>query len=1221
MRVGSRYGDFSRVLLHEEAGIDRVLAQQGRVQLDADWNAQADLIAHRLEVEATDVIGRAAAPMDDAGFEIVPMIGLRFDGRRDLCDVPGAGKAFAFSGEQPFTLEAWVCLQHDPRGGVVLSHLGESADGSRFGYRLAVDDEGHACFGRWQTETAPPDEAECSERAEPPPHTSTWRELVATRRIARGRLSHVAAVFDGWESRLYVDGDVVARDFETAPGAPGSATLLFGAAPPLFGDAGRVRAHYHGLLTGVRVWRRALSGDEIRATIAADERATAVPDDDLVADWPLDEGKGDVAHDTNGRYPVVLGASVRADRPRWVLWNLAIGPGRYYVEGAQVQLREGVRFTGQRAYPCAALPPPGQTGDYLLYLDVWERSLSSVQDPSIREVALGGADTTTRSQLVPSVRWLRLLEGEPRPDDDADFAAWERTARAAGSARMRARRCPSRTLGNYLYRVEIHDPGVAESDDEVAFTDLVEVVEVRAELQELILAGDGGRFSLGDVVVITVPRREAGAGAGVELEVSAEVIAWDAERRALVVDLDLTLIVDIESLHVGRRKHPPTFKWSRLNGSVELPIAPIEPGARTVRLLSGGLPEVRLKAGDWVEVVDDWYTLQGKARHLVQVESIDSDKGVVELRHAPPLGVGARASLHPFLRLWDQQAGASTPLHHGAVIARGDAWIPLEDGVEVSFPAGAELKTGDFWWIPARAALEGIEWPRDKDGPKALPPVGIQHRRCPLALLEIRRHSVEVTDLRRVFPSLRTLLLTASSPGAASATAEPLVSAAIDATPKTAEAATGPSSIAQARAGAANVAPSSLVDPAVYASGLPATSSARVTAPAPTDGSYVLDVPVVAAPPVAAAESAVVDPAIVVPAPPELDPRSLRPEPPRDVEPASPGLPLGVCVLTTNETPPDGFAFTGFHAVAKGPKPRWSSNKLLLRDTAWVGSAEIDGSVFLFTETNVWERVSGGEPLLRATLSSQRRGFGLGVLRSKAYLVGGVDANGEIVGDTWIFDPKTNRVTVATPMSTPRTGAAIAVLHDKLYAIGGVDKQFIFFRQAAGVCECYDPAQDSWTTVAKVPTARTGAGAAAFEGRVHVLGGSTAANEVVPTDSHVEYDPKTDTWCPAPPLPVARMAPGTAVVDGRLHVIGGYTSGQWIARADVYGEIPGSWTGEPRLEVAAARPSVHSVEGAPSVLGLNHGGAFYWEQTLSKEPVWFIHKSVRQGAGSSSLPR
>ena len=50
--------DITRDTFHRVKHFSRVLMQQGRVQLDADWNEQADILRYRDETEASDVIGR-----------------------------------------------------------------------------------------------------------------------------------------------------------------------------------------------------------------------------------------------------------------------------------------------------------------------------------------------------------------------------------------------------------------------------------------------------------------------------------------------------------------------------------------------------------------------------------------------------------------------------------------------------------------------------------------------------------------------------------------------------------------------------------------------------------------------------------------------------------------------------------------------------------------------------------------------------------------------------------------------------------------------------------------------------------------------------------------------------------------------------------------------------------------------------------------------------------
>lgn len=63
-------GDFSRDTFDPKKHFARVLMQQGRVQLDADWNEQLDLAAHRVETETADVIGACGTPLAQPGFAI-----------------------------------------------------------------------------------------------------------------------------------------------------------------------------------------------------------------------------------------------------------------------------------------------------------------------------------------------------------------------------------------------------------------------------------------------------------------------------------------------------------------------------------------------------------------------------------------------------------------------------------------------------------------------------------------------------------------------------------------------------------------------------------------------------------------------------------------------------------------------------------------------------------------------------------------------------------------------------------------------------------------------------------------------------------------------------------------------------------------------------------------------------------------------------------------------
>ena len=61
---GEFRGDFSRDTFDPNKHFMRVLMQQGRVSLDADWNEQTDILLHYMQTLAKDIIGPSAGPED-----------------------------------------------------------------------------------------------------------------------------------------------------------------------------------------------------------------------------------------------------------------------------------------------------------------------------------------------------------------------------------------------------------------------------------------------------------------------------------------------------------------------------------------------------------------------------------------------------------------------------------------------------------------------------------------------------------------------------------------------------------------------------------------------------------------------------------------------------------------------------------------------------------------------------------------------------------------------------------------------------------------------------------------------------------------------------------------------------------------------------------------------------------------------------------------------------
>jgi hypothetical protein len=152
--------------------------------------------------------------------------------------------------------------------------------------------------------------------------------------------------------------------------------------------------------------------------------------------------------------------------------NFLLSPGRFYDDGILAEIEHAVLYTAQPDLP--GLSPIATAGSYLAFLDVWERHLTMLEAPSIREVALGGPDTATRTCTVWQVRLMNVPDGTSCL---SNVPAWD-TLVAGSTGSLTARAQPEETstdpcivpasagfrgLQNQLYRVEIHAGGALNS--------------------------------------------------------------------------------------------------------------------------------------------------------------------------------------------------------------------------------------------------------------------------------------------------------------------------------------------------------------------------------------------------------------------------------------------------------------------------------------------------------------------------------------------------------------------------------------------------------------------------------------------------------------------------------------------------------------------------------------------------------------------------------------
>ena len=416
----------------------------------------------------------------------------------------------------------------------------------------------------------------------------------------------------------------------------------------------------------------------------------------------------DVIGQHGGPNPAGFAIATNADRPN----DLLIGAGHYYVDGILCEVdapaptgsssAPGMTYLTQPDVPYPA--PLPANGGALVYLDVWERHLTSAQQDLIREVALGGPDTASRAKVVWQVKIETTLPahftnkwpGAKISDADWQFwiAGWQPLNRGLLMAQVQpqpmstdpcviAPQSSYRGTENQLYRVEIHHGGV-----------------------------------------IAAPPNST----------PSPTFKWSRENGSVVF---------------------PVLKLATSANQTTVTLANLGRDSR-----------LSLQINDWVEVVDDASAPSGIVDSLLQVRDIDTANQVVTLKGTSGITVAQPPTTHPILRRWDGMgavAESNGNLPESWLTLEDGVQIQFQPPAPGA-PA-TQYRPGDYWLIPARVVTGNIEWPQQTDSqgnqtPAALPPHGVEHHYAPLALLSAGAAASAVSavklDLRRKFNALAT---------------------------------------------------------------------------------------------------------------------------------------------------------------------------------------------------------------------------------------------------------------------------------------------------------------------------------------------------------------------------------------------------------------------------------------------------------------------------------
>ena len=242
---------------------------------------------------------------------------------------------------------------------------------------------------------------------------------------------------------------------------------------------------------------------------------------------------------------------------------------------------------------------------------------------------------------------------------------------------------------------------------------------------------------------------------------------------------------------------------------------------------------------------------------------------------------------------------------------------------------------------------------------------------------------------------------------------------------------------------------------------------------------------------------------------------------------------------------------------------KWTKKKDIPVHVHHQGQAAYNGKLYIFggclrqisgegATANVWEfdpvadsyKALAPMPVKRCSPQAEEVG-------GKIYVIGGLEPleNGlgtRVTGRNEVYDPATNTWTTRSPMPTSRNHAYSGVVNGKIYVIGGrIGAGNIPATTNIDVVEEYDPATNLWGAIhQRMPTPRSGGGAATYSGKIYVGGGELQNRQLAAAFRALEaYDPVNDTWDILPSMPSARHGNAMGFIGNRLHVVSGKMEG------------------------------------------------------------------------------
>jgi Family of unknown function (DUF6519) len=353
---------------------------------------------------------------------------------------------------------------------------------------------------------------------------------------------------------------------------------------------------------------------------------------------------------------------------------------------------------------------PTKAGRYLVYLDVWERHLTMLDDPAMRESALGGPDTATRTKIIWQVKIFPISDNDINDSDKEIINKIESSWNDVNSSLLPP-----------IHYNPLKDPDF-----------ILNSLKYSPKAPDLI-----GTLS----AQLTPPD---GSNTNEDICVLPPSAGYQGLENHLY-RLEIHQGTNLSDLGSSNKNADTTFKWSVDNAMVVSQISSFSHGRLKIKSI-GEDGYLGFSIGQWIEIIDDKRELIGEPGILVKIIGLDTGSLSFD-----PNSISSEEDLtdenfpqeyNPKLRRWDTITSDSKKGALNIMDQESKKFNNIslgQEGIEVKFADGV-YRTGDYWLIPARTAFGngtgGIEWEQIGNTPKSNPPLGIKHHFNPLAIIK-----------------------------------------------------------------------------------------------------------------------------------------------------------------------------------------------------------------------------------------------------------------------------------------------------------------------------------------------------------------------------------------------------------------------------------------------------------------------------------------------------